>query len=700
VKYNLLKSYVRRVLIYFSILLLFNSFCSSSEMKPYVLFDFEGDFEVSKVETRYSSASLITNETGHALRIKTNPSTDWSGSGISLKAQDGKWDLSNYEYVEMDVKNVGNNPVTVWCRWIDIPFSPDNLVSLDEGESGKLKIRLSRIESIKLSEPVEFISMRGAPSQRDTFVDPDPEKIEKLNILVLYPSTDHIFEIDNIRAGGRVITLDTKSFFPFIDEFGQYIHKDWPGKIHSKEDLIKHRNEEAKDLAENPGPSDWDKYGGWTKGPQLKATGFFRAEKYNGKWWLVDPEGHLFWAHGTGGGLSVTTPITDRRHYFRNLPDTNSPLAQFYGTSRGGRGYYNNKEYETFNYGGANLYRKYGEDWRTKALKNNQERHRSWGLNTGTAAYFRTIRSGGVGRGIEGSKGWGGKFPDPFDSGFREAIRERMKNEGSRSVNDPWCIGYFVDNELSWGSEDVSLALASLDSPFDQPAKKVFISDLKAKYGTIDRLNTIWGTNYASWDIMMQSRNIPDKEKAWQDLAAFHTRLAETYFRICREEVKRGAPNQLYLGCRFNCNPLEKNVSMIKAAAKYCDVISFNYYVRSCAKLSEHFGLPKDFDIPAIITEFHFGALDRGLFYTGLLDVNSQEERGETYKQYVRGALAHPLIVGTEWFQYRDQLATGRTDGENYQIGFVDVCDTPYEETVQACREVGYNMYEYRLKSK
>ncbi len=45
----------------------------------------------------------------------------------------------------------------------------------------------------------------------------------------------------------------------------------------------------------------------------------------------------------------------------------------------------------------------------------------------------------------------------------------------------------------------------------------------------------------------------------------------------------------------------------------------------------------------------------------------------------------------------RDEPTTGRTlDGENYQNGFVDVADTPYTETIQAAREIGYHLYEIR----
>ena len=57
--------------------------------------------------------------------------------------------------------------------------------------------------------------------------------------------------------------------------------------------------------------------------------------------------------------------------------------------------------------------------------------------------------------------------------------------------------------------------------------------------------------------------------------------------------------------------------------------------------------------------------------------------------------LRHPQFVGCHWFQYCDEPTTGRVwDEENYQIGFVDIADTPYAETVEAAREVAAKMYE------
>ncbi|MBN2711108.1 MAG: hypothetical protein JXR97_01545, partial [Planctomycetes bacterium] len=60
----------------------------------------------------------------------------------------------------------------------------------------------------------------------------------------------------------------------------------------------------------------------------------------------------------------------------------------------------------------------------------------------------------------------------------------------------------------------------------------------------------------------------------------------------------------------------------------------------------------------------------------------------------------NPQIVGTHWFQYGDQAVTARGDGENGQCGFVDICDTPYAETIKAAREIGDTMYKYRLEGK
>jgi hypothetical protein len=677
---------------------------AAEEKQPLVLFDFEKSFDVGIVETKDAKVSLSKSVAGNALRIETGHETQWPG--ITLKAPKGKWDLSDREYVAFDLKNIGNESITVSGR-VDNPGADGSKncetgsITLNPKTTETLTVRLCP-NAFRLMEPVDLIGMRRAPVGRSKV---DPSNITQLLVYVAKPGASHVFEVANICAGGRVTTMETKAFFPFIDEFGQFIHKDWPGKTHSLEELTAHRKAEEKDIAAHPSPADRNQYGGWTAGPKLEATGFFRAEKYEGKWWLVDPEGRLFWSHGIDCVRSQdSTPITDRENYYRNLPKDDSPFAKFYGAGRlAAHGYYEKmSQYKTYDFSMANLLRKYGPDWEKESAELCHRRLKSWGMNTianwsdsqvylmRKTPYTATVGGGG-GRRLEGSEGYWGKFHDVFDPGFRQSLRRSLEREKGGSAGDPWCIGYFVHNELSWGDE-VSLAVAALISPADQPAKKVFVEDLKAKYQTIEKLNAAWGTEHATWEALLQSEKAPDKKKAWDDLTAFYTKTAETYFKTIREELKAVAPNQLYMGCRFAW----VNDRAARAAAKFCDVVAYNRYSYSVKEQR----LPDGLDKPIVIGEFHFGALDRGMFHTGLKETANQQDRAAKYKSYVEGALQNPYIVGTHWFQYKDQATTGRSDGENYQIGFVDICDTPYPETIQVCREVGYNMYEYRLKGR
>jgi agarase len=99
-----------------------------------------------------------------------------------------------------------------------------------------------------------------------------------------------------------------------------------------------------------------------------------------------------------------------------------------------------------------------------------------------------------------------------------------------------------------------------------------------------------------------------------------------------------------------------------------------------------------------VVGEFHFGAVDRGVFDIGLIGVADQASRAKAYQNYVRSVLALPKFIGAHWFQYTDQPTTGRpSDGENGNVGFVSLTDTPYPELIHAAREVHGDMYEKRF---
>jgi len=49
--------------------------------------------------------------------------------------------------------------------------------------------------------------------------------------------------------------------------------------------------------------------------------------------------------------------------------------------------------------------------------------------------------------------------------------------------------------------------------------------------------------------------------------------------------------------------------------------------------------------------------------------------------------------VGAHWFTLYDEPAQGRFDGENYNIGFLDVCHRPYEPLAAAARATHERLY-------
>lgn len=698
--------FVRRVSVAIAVMGLGICPAARAEEPPsLVLYDFGKGFDFTSVKAADAKVSEAGNEKAPAMRVVAGHKNDWPG--VTLPAPRGHWDLSAYRRISMDVKNVGDKRLSVSCR-VDsnTPEGPKNIttaVSIEPGQTQTLSVNLPATRGAQWK--VDLFGMRGYPWGMQGKKVYDSSNVLFLIVFLSKPKENCTFEIGNIRAEGKSDVLPPEmmtpeKFFPFIDEYGQYIHKDWPGKTHSVAELAEHKAREAKDLAVRPGPADWDKYGGWKSGPTLKAAGFFYAAKHEGKWWLVDPEGKLYWSHGIDcvNAHEGCTPIAEREKWFRDLPSEKGEFKFCYSSQYALHGHYEGKSPRCFSFGKANLMRKYGEKWADEFADISHRRLRSWGLNTianwsDRSIYMlrRTPYTANVyfgGKMLQGSKGYWGQFRDVFDPSFKEGIRKSMAKYVGKEVGDPWCMGFFVDNEIGWG-DDTSLAVAALVSPADQAAKKVFLEDLKARYGTIEKLNAAWGVKHASWEALVECREAPDKKKAREDLVAFYAKTAATYFKTIRDAVKEVAPNQLYLGCRF---AWVNEVATIEAA-KYCDVVSFNLYRKSIAE----FKFTGKADVPLIVGEFHFGALDRGMFHTGLVATESQADRARAYKNYVEGALRHPQFVGTHWFKYMDESTTGRPlDEENYQIGFLDGVDTPYVETIDASREVGAGMYHLR----
>lgn len=643
---------------------------------------------------------------------------------------DGNWDLTDYKSLDFTVLNKSERALLLTVQIMDtkdlawrepVKGLQANKVSVYPGKEQKVSIDL--LPAIPHPEVAEnFRLMRNNPYSRLTgsyCYDVDMSRIVRVAFLSARGGNDGCWEIKDPafipgpkKALDPAMQLDSAAFFPFIDKYGQFKHAEWPGKVHGDKDLAAAAKKEQKDLAKHPGATNWSKYGGWADGPKYEGTGHFRVEKIDGKWWMIDPEGYLFWSNGVVRVTpsSAVTPLEgknleNRCFYYEDLPAEGSEFAQFYRTHDALlHPYYTARDIDsTYDFSSSNAYRKYGENYREVWADLAHKRLRSWGLNTIANSSDKDIckmdrtaymdRFEVVATPLYGTKGWW-PFMDPFDESFNESLRKQFENRKDE-VEDPWCLGFFVDNEIKWNGVTY-LAEMTIKAPAEQVCKQVMISWLKEKYGNIKALNNAWKTNFASWQALEANRNdIKADENTTDDLRAFNRQIIEKYYQNIRNAFDTYAPGVLYMGCRF-AGGKPTNVDVGEIGAKYCDVVSVNRYTYDYIDYVYQEGI----DLPVMIGEFHFGAMDRGMFHSSLVDVSNQKARGEAYYNYVKSALEHPNIIGVHWHQFSDQATTGRFDGEDFQVGFTDVCDTPYYETIEGIRKVGYDMYRIRSEAK
>lgn len=464
----------------------------------------------------------------------------------------------------------------------------------------------------------------------------------------------------------------------FIDEFGQNSKADWPGKVHNEKELLERDAEEQSDVAKIPSPPDRDKYQAWKDGPQREATGFFRTEKINDRWWFVAPNGQLFFSTGidcVGEGHSTKLDTIKRRVY-KWLPEAEGKFAPAYGKN-------------TLNMYLVNLIRKWDNQHQVKSTERALSRVKSWGFTSlgnwcdesvSTGAKFPYVSMG--------PETWeltvpfiDGDIPDVYEKNFEP---DAIKAASKLSVNkdDKYLIGYFIDNELPWWN--IPYDVFALKN--DAPAKVAWLSMLKAKYGSIDKLNASWKTKFNAFD---QIRWPGDKanQNAKGAIVPLMKDFADRFYRTWYKATKQADPNHLVLGSRIPY-PMDEIVS---ACAANTDVLSFNHYAIE---------LHKDFDRyyqetgkPMLIGEYGFDSFDAGLL-TAYVPVASQKDRGLGFSYYTEQCAAKPYFVGAHYFQYIDEPLTGRGDGETSFNGFVSITDTVYPELVNAARKTNARIYK------
>jgi hypothetical protein len=608
-----------------------------------------------------------------------------------LTPPDGSWDFTRYSLFSISMRNEGRGVVWVQAR-LNNPGAQDWVKSSQSqafilpGETGVVTVAYPRgWESDDSPEAFEPASAKpnGWRSHWKSF---DAANVVSCRLVVR--SNDSKIALREVRpylswpfgkdANASLLAL------PHIDPFGQAIPFTWDAKVRSVADLVQRKQDEAKTL--DDGPIAFSRFGGDANSPKREATGYFRTEKIGGKWWLVDPEGHRFWSHGvcTVGNRAIAPLSPKRRDLFASIPEPGTPeheaaIVPYKPYGEWGR---------AIDFLRLNTMRKYGDQWQAQSDAITHRRLKTWGLNTLGAWSDQALQDDRRTPFTEILHIWPGEHafehtPDPYDPKFATRLDRAVQQLAQTRSADPWMLGVFIDNEIVWHN---NLVERVFNKGPRQPAYAAFVKHLRGKYDSLASLNAAWQADIDSWDRLSAGRGA-----AWQaDRVELMGAFTERYYRLCAEAMDRHLPNHLYLGSRVHtCPPI-----VAEQIAKHADVFSINHY----AALAGRAQVPRNADVPIMITEFHFGTMDRGITGMSLFPVHDQTQRVRSYAAYVTAAIQHPDIVGTHWFAYSDQSAVGRPN-ENYQIGLIDIADTPYAKLTTVTRAIGERMYALRQRN-
>ena len=670
-----------------------------------------GDFTIETL-----NASIESQE-GEKLRVAF--ATEGQPA-LLFRPDQGAWEWSGTSKLFIPLENPGDEPLTLLLRIESAPHgSLSGKVTMAPRSASDLAIRLD-------APAPRAMGMIARPSLQAVGLDPhtlpvtategsiDTSRVTSVYLGILRPPTPQRLTVGPLRAEPPG-DAERTAYDGIVDAFGQFRSGTWPEKVSSAEMLRARGAEEAKELDQwRADAPNRDRFGGLLGSSGLRATGFFHTEQRAGRWWLVTPAGNRFFSIGIDAvAASGATYVDGREFMFRDLPARDGELAAHWSKrdDRRGLGAQRGRSFDhgnAFDFHTANLERKFGSDWRARWREEALTRLEAWGFNTignwsdpdlwamHRLPYTVPLSPEGESATVSSGEDWWGPMPDPFDPRFAAAVDKMARNAAARFRGDPYLIGYFVDNELSWGrgpptnpQEYYALAINALAAGSESPAKSAFVAYLTETYREPERLGEVWGISVTSWDALRGSgfalpRAALDNPAVIRDLAAFTQRFAEAYFRTMAEALHRHDPDHLYLGNRFAWQTSEA----VEACAHWCDLVSFNRYRRSIADDPDEWARFHKLGKPALIGEFHFGSVDRGLFWEGIVGVGKESERGPAYARYLRAVADNPDFVGAHWFQYLDEPLTGRTlDGENAHIGFVTVADLPYQDLAAAARD-------------
>ena len=388
-----------------------------------------------------------------------------------------------------------------------------------------------------------------------------------------------------------------------------------------------------------------DKFGGLSS-RKVKATGFFYATKIGDRWWLVDPTGALFYNKGVAS-VSMSPTEGARAALKAKFGGESQWAAQTVALLRD----------NGFNGTGS---------WASDATLQTAPRRPVYTPIWNFAVSYGKARA---------ASSKAGRFPPKtlfvFDPAF-ETFCDQHAKKLAATKNDPYLLGHFSDNELTWHRTQLK---DHLTLPATEAGYRAAWQWMRARHGAKAALTDI----------------------TEQDEKDFLEVVAQRYFRIVSKAIKKVDPNHLYLGSRFHGRVLNYP-EVFRAAGPWVDVVSLNYYGYWTPVKDRMDMWERESKKPFLITEWYAKGMDSGMANISGAGwtVKTQADRGKFYQNFALGLLENPNCVGWHWFKYIDNDPTNTAadpSNTNSNKGIVTARYEPYPPLLDAMRELNQRAY-------
>ena len=281
---------------------------------------------------------------------------------------------------------------------------------------------------------------------------------------------------------------------------------------------------------------------------------------------------------------------------------------------------------------------------------------------------------------------WG----DPFDPNTPQRMQDEARRRVARHPGGPLRIGYYTDNEIGWWNAPLLLWFLQQD-PANHTRQRLlaFLRERYPDFATFRR-DFVVPEDVDSFDALAR-RPVRVTLAAGGDsarvLRAWTAVVVARYYEMAEQAVRSADPDALVLGDRL---PIYWDEDALRAIGEHVDVLAVNHDVATPGGwVAPYFfeGLRDLVPAPVLVSEWFFasrenrtGNANRGQ----LMTVSTQAERVRGATAAARRFAGFPNVVGLHWFQLADQPPGGRSDGEDYSHGLVDVKGAPYEAFTEA----------------